>query len=70
MYIDAESSGPGPLLRPYLQSRNGLAVMLWLTYLRGTIASLTEAGKSCVVGRRPGMVTRPGAVWFCDDVGG
>lgn len=30
----------------------------WLTYLRGTIDSLTVLGKSLVVGRRPGMVAR------------
>ena len=31
---------------------------LWLTYLRGTIDSLTVLGKSLGVGRRAGMAAR------------
>jgi len=34
------------------------SMMVWLTYLRGTIDSFTVLGKSLVVGRRPGMVAR------------
>ena len=39
---------------------------MWLTYLRGTIESFTAEGKSCVVGRRPGMAgdwTMSGSDW-------